>query len=51
MANYVRSVRVTKVQWVEYHSHEWEVLVERGWVTMHIEDVNGVEMARMIWQA
>ncbi len=24
---------------VEYHSHEWEILVEIGWVTMRVEEV------------
>jgi hypothetical protein len=34
--------------WVEYHSDYWETLVSNGWITMYVEDMKGVQMARMI---
>lgn len=30
---------------VEYHSREWDTLVETGWVTMYVD--NG--LATMLW--
>ena len=29
------------VKFVRYHSHEWEVLVETGWLTATVDD-NGI---------
>ena len=34
-------------KYVEYHSKEWKELVENGWWTFKITDMDGVEIAEM----
>lgn len=42
-----------KMAYVEYHSKEWELLVEHGYVTMTIEDVKVenyiIQIAKMLF--
>ncbi len=35
-------------QWVEYHSKDWDILVETGWITMYTETIDGKVMALML---
>ncbi len=30
-----------------YHSNEWIILCETGWLTMHVETIGGVQLAFM----
>jgi len=34
---------------VMYHSHDWEGLVETGWITMFVIDTPGGQVARMLY--
>ena len=42
--------RPESLKWVEYHSKDWEILVEQGWLTKSVEDFHGTRMALMSWQ-
>lgn len=34
----------------EYHSHQWELLVEAGWITWTVDELpDGTQIARMKW--
>ena len=33
---------------VVYHSDRWETLVETGWMTWSVDEIDGVKMAKMI---
>lgn len=36
---------------VEYHSREWDHLVESGWVTAYVDALpDGTRIATMLWQ-
>jgi hypothetical protein len=32
----------------EYHSSEWELLVETGWATADVYEIDGYRIARMV---
>ena len=36
-----------KVNSVEYHTPEWEILVETGWVTLYVTYNHGINIAYM----
>jgi len=37
-----------KVTYVEYHSKQWDALVEQGWVTESVSYTGGIKLARMV---
>jgi hypothetical protein len=42
---------IERQQWTEYHSHQWALLVETGWITWTVEELSdGTRMALMIKQ-
>lgn len=43
MTTYLREYTIQRVR---YHSYEWSVLVETGWVTWVVED----DIATMYWK-
>ena len=36
-----------KVKSVKYHTPEWEILVETGWITLHVTSSHGINIAYM----
>lgn len=36
------------MRWVVYHSSEWAVLVETGWLTAEVIETPGARLARMV---
>lgn len=42
-------MREVRTCYVEYHSREWEILVESGWTTWVVNTISeGVQIAKMI---
>ncbi len=37
-----------ETQWCEYHSYQWGIMIEDGWITMYTTDIEGQRMARMM---
>jgi len=39
-----------RIQYVEYHSYHWALLVETGWITMYVETLpDGTRIAKMLY--
>lgn len=37
-----------EIRWVEYHSDLWMEMVENHWITMLVEEVDGIRVAKML---